>query len=68
MYNSRFMFIIWWFLFVCLYSGALEAYEQCRIPRAQIVSARTEAKGAAHPQSFYDWLYNEIPSKKNSTS
>jgi salicylate hydroxylase len=45
-------------------SCALEAYEQCRIPRAQIVSARTEAKGAAHPQSFYDWLYNEIPSKE----
>jgi 2-polyprenyl-6-methoxyphenol hydroxylase-like FAD-dependent oxidoreductase len=43
-------------------SSALRTYEERRIPRAQIVSARTRATGVAHPQSFYDWLYNEIPS------
>lgn len=43
-------------------SSALKAYEHRRIPRAQIVSAKTQATGAAHPQSFYDWLYKEIPS------
>ncbi|KAG0589666.1 hypothetical protein M758_1G036300 [Ceratodon purpureus] len=43
-------------------SSALKTYEERRIPRAQIVSARTRATGVAHPQSFYDWLYNETPS------
>lgn len=43
-------------------SSALRTYEERRIPRAQIVSAKTRATGVAHPQSFYDWLYNEIPS------
>jgi salicylate hydroxylase len=42
--------------------SALKTYEERRIPRVQIVSARTRATDVAHPQSFYDWLYNEIPS------
>jgi salicylate hydroxylase len=47
-------------------SSALRTYEERRVPRAQIISAKTRAAGGAQPQSFYDWLYNEIPSSSRN--
>ncbi|CAM6043053.1 unnamed protein product [Sphagnum compactum] len=42
--------------------SALEAYEKQRIPRAQLISERTQAMGIPTLPSFYDWLYTAIPS------
>lgn len=41
--------------------SAFEAYEKARIPRASIISEKSQSMGVRQTDEFYNWLYTAVP-------
>uniref|UniRef100_A0A0C9RPN9 TSA: Wollemia nobilis Ref_Wollemi_Transcript_5011_1123 transcribed RNA sequence n=1 Tax=Wollemia nobilis TaxID=56998 RepID=A0A0C9RPN9_9CONI len=41
--------------------NAFEAYERARIPRASIISQKSQSLGTRPTDEFYNWLYTDVP-------